>query len=161
MAEITISGSGSRGNNGNTLRQNRHFQLFIQCQYTFLFQLQQYFPSAAGHVSQCIGRVNIKHCQTVAVKFVKLNRHFYQHFDAGSKHLSGSFLEIGFQQTVDIVPNHTTRLSDKVVAARIFLYKFQITMSGRIGTDIAQLCLYPVFIWQTLLQTAADKRIQF
>ena len=40
MAEIAISGCGGRGYDSNTLRKNRHFQFFIQREYSFFFQLQ-------------------------------------------------------------------------------------------------------------------------
>ena len=160
MTKITVSGCSSGRDDRNTLRKLRHFQFLVQGQYSFFLQLQQYFPATTGHISQCIGRINIEHGQTVTVKFVKLDGHFHQHFNAGCKRLPGRFLEIGFQQTINGIPNHTACFSNKTIAARIFLHKFQIAMACRIGTDIAQLSLYPIFIRQALLQTTADKRIQ-
>ena len=60
---------------------------------------------------------------------------------------------------VDITPDHTPCLGYEIVAARVFLHKLQIAVSGSVGTDIAQFCLYPIFIGQALLQTSPDKRV--
>ena len=92
---------------------------------------------------------------------MKLNSYFHQHFNTGGKQLPGTFLKVGFQQAVDIIPNHPPCFGYEIITTRIFLHKFQITMPRRIGTDIAQLCLYPIFIGQALLQTTAHECIQF
>ena len=85
MTEISVSGCGGRGNDRYTLRKNRHFQFFIQSQYSFFFELHEYLTTAAGHIAQRIGRVDIENSQTVTVEFVKLDCYFHQDFDAGSK----------------------------------------------------------------------------
>ena len=87
--------------------------------------------------------------------------HLDQHFYSRSEQLSGRFLKIRFQQTVNIIPDHTACLGYETIATRILLYEFQIAMSRRIGTNVTQLRLYPIFIGQALLQAAANKRIQF
>ena len=161
MAEVTIPRSRSRRDDRNALRQQRHFQFFVQRQHSFFCKLPEYFPAPACHIPQCIGRIDVLHSQTVTVQFMESNGHFNQHLNAGSKRLPGGFFEIGLQQPVDIGPDRSPRFGYQIIAAGIFLDKLQIAMSRTVCTDIAQLRLYPVFIGQALFQAPPDQSIQF
>ena len=74
MAEVAISGSRGRRDDGDTLRKWRHFQLLVQGKYTFCGKLVQNLLAAASHVAQSIGGVDVLHGQTVAVQFVEGDR---------------------------------------------------------------------------------------
>ncbi len=92
---------------------------------------------------------------------MKLHSHFHHHFNTRNKSLSGFLFKIRLQQTVDIAPNSPPCLSYQIIPPWLFLYKFQIAMTGIIGTYITQLCLNPISIGQTSMNAALNQRIQF
>ena len=161
ITKITITGSRSRGNNGYALRQQRNLQFLIQSQHTFFFQLLQDFATATRHIPQCISRIYILHSKRVTIQFMKLHSHFHHHFNTCNKSLPGFLFKIRLQQTVDIAPNSPPCLSYQIIPPWLFLYKFQIAMTGIIGTYITQLCLNPISIGQTSMNATLNQRIQF
>jgi hypothetical protein len=59
------------------------------------------------------------------------------------------------------VTNRVTKSNNYYGDAWLFLYKFQIAMTGIIGTYITQLCLNPISIGQTSMNATLNQRIQF
>ena len=129
IAEVPITGSRCRRNNGNPLRQIRKIQFLIQRQHSFVLQTLQNLPTTTGHVSQSISRINIHYSQRIAVKFMKINRNLHQHFDSGDKRLTGFTLKIRPQPHIDITPDNPSGLRQKRIALRVLLHKLQITVS--------------------------------
>ena len=110
VQEVPVPGGRRRSDNSDPLGQCRKRQLLIQRENTFFLQLPDDLHPFPDHVSQRIGRIDVQHGQAITVQFVKLDRHFHQHFQAGGKHLTGFHLKIRLQHPEGLCPDGTARL---------------------------------------------------
>ena len=71
VAEITVTGGCGRRNDGYTVGRQRQRQFLIVVQNAVRLQTCQNLPAQTRHVAQRIGRIDVRHGQRIAIKFMK------------------------------------------------------------------------------------------
>ena len=93
---------------------------------------------------------------------MELDGYFYQHFQPGSKQLSGLHLEIRFQHPERLCPYRAACFGNQLSGYRILLDELQITMPGRcICPHIAHFRPYPAGTWKCFTDSDVNQIIQF
>ena len=146
--EVAIAGCGSRGDDGNTLRQLGHEELFVEVNHPLLLQLAQDKLPLTHHVADSVGRVDILNDEGVTIKFMKLDGDEHLHPQTSGKGTTSNLLEIGGQKAIDVTPNGAACLGQEGAACLIALYKLHVAVARAVHAHLAQLSLHPVGVAQ-------------
>ena len=160
MAEVAITGSGGRADNGNALRERRKGKALVVMQDAVLVEPSQDFPSLLCQASQGVRRVNVRDVERIAVGLVEGELHLEQHPQSGTQFLSALLKEAQPQDVILPRPAMDSRPCQHVAAVSVLLYDFAIEMAVASLACLAQFPHDPQRVGEGLFHGIAHQGIE-